>query len=123
MWLDFYMFLTLASGIALAVLGWQLCSIHIPHREDTHRLRTARAILAASYFILAIPAFCELFNGGEADRKIIAVFTIAVAAYQSLLFTVTLLTSTAVCYPPQSTDTSRNRNGCSCHVSVYGLDK
>lgn len=40
MWLDFYMFLTLASGIALAVLGWQLCSIHIPHREDTHRLRT-----------------------------------------------------------------------------------
>ena len=50
MWLDFYMFLTLASGIALAVLGWQLCSIHIPHREDTHRLRTARAILAASYF-------------------------------------------------------------------------
>ena len=39
-----------------------------------------------------IPAFCELFNGGEADRKIIAVFTIAVAAYQSLLFTVTLLT-------------------------------
>lgn len=51
MWLDFYMFLTLASGIALAVLGWQLCSIHIPHREDTHRLRTARAILAASYFI------------------------------------------------------------------------
>ena len=63
MWLDFYMFLTLASGIALAVLGWQLCSIHIPHREDTHRLRTARAILAASYFILAIPAFCELFNG------------------------------------------------------------
>ena len=92
MWLDFYMFLTLASGIALAVLGWQLCSIHIPHREDTHRLRTARAILAASYFILAIPAFCELFNGGEADRKIIAVSTIAVAAYQSLLFTVTLLT-------------------------------
>lgn len=92
MWLDFYMFLTLASGIALAVWGWQLCSIHIPHREDTHRLRTARAILAASYFILAIPAFCELFNGGEADRKIIAVFTIAVAAYQSLLFTVTLLT-------------------------------
>lgn len=50
MWLDFYMFLTLASGIALAVWGWQLCSIHIPHREDTHRLRTARAILAASYF-------------------------------------------------------------------------
>jgi fermentation-respiration switch protein FrsA (DUF1100 family) len=92
MWLDFYMFLTLASGIALAVWGWQLCSIHIPHREDTHRLRTARAILAASYFILAIPAFCELFNGGEADRKIIAVFTVAVAAYQSLLFTVTLLT-------------------------------
>ena len=96
MWLDFYMFLTLASGIALAVLGWQLCSIHIPHREDTHRLRTARAILAASYFILAIPAFCELFNGGEADRKIIAVFTIAVAAYLTVavaLFLFMALTS------------------------------
>lgn len=124
MWLDFYMFLTLASGIALAVLGWQLCSIHIPHREDTHRLRTARAILAASYFILAIPAFCELFNGGEADRKIIAVFTIAVAAYQSLLYRHTAdIYSTAVCYLPQSTDTSRNRNGCSCLISVYGFDK
>ena len=92
MWLDFYMFVTLAAGIALAVLGWQLCSIHIPRGEDTHRLRTARAILAASYFILAAPAFCELLNGGEADRKIIAVLTVATAACQSLLFTATLLT-------------------------------
>lgn len=92
MWLDFYMLVTLMSGVALTVLGWQLCSIHIPRKADMHRLRTARAILAASYFILAIPAFCELFNGGEADRKIIEAFTIATATYQSLLFTVTLLT-------------------------------
>lgn len=92
MWLDFYMFVTLAAGIALTVLGWQLCGIHIPRGEDTHRLRTARAILAASYFILAAPAFCELLNGGEADRKIIAVLTVATAACQSLLFTATLLT-------------------------------
>lgn len=91
MWLDFYMFLTLVSGVALTAFGWQLCGIHIPHKENTRKLRRARAVLTVSYFILAVPAFAELFNGGEADRKIIAVFTVAAAAYQSLLFTITLL--------------------------------
>lgn len=90
--IDIYMFITLISAIALTILGFQLCGVHIPRKEETSRLRTARVILAASYFILAVPAYAELFTGGQYNRKIVAVFTIATAAYQSLLFTATLLT-------------------------------
>ena len=90
--IDIYMFITLISAIALTILGLQLCAVHIPHKEETRRLRTARIILAASYFILTVPAYTELFTGGEYNRKVVAVFTIATAAYQSLLFTATLLT-------------------------------
>ncbi|WP_234367669.1 helix-turn-helix domain-containing protein [Parabacteroides pacaensis] len=90
--IDIYMFITLISAIALTILGFQLCGVHIPRKEETSRLRTARIILAASYFILAVPAYAELFTGGQYNRKIVAVFTIATAAYQSLLFTATLLT-------------------------------
>ncbi len=90
--IDIYMFITLISAIALTILGFQLCGVHIPRKEETRRLRTARVILAASYFILAVPAYAELFTGGEYNRKVVAVFTIATAAYQSLLFTATLLT-------------------------------
>lgn len=92
MQIDIYMFITLISAIALTILGFQLCGVHIPRKEETRRLRTARVILAASYFILAVPAYAELFTGGQYNRKIVAVFTIATAAYQSLLFTATLLT-------------------------------
>lgn len=94
MWLDFYMIATLISGIVLTILGYLLCGIHIPQREDTRKLRTARAILAASYFILSIPAYVEFLtkNNFETDQRIIAAFTLATAAYQSLLFTATLLT-------------------------------
>lgn len=90
--IDIYMFITQISAIALTILGFQLCGVHIPRKEETRRLRTARIILAASYFILAVPAYAELFTGGEYNRKVVAVFTIATAAYQSLLFTATLLT-------------------------------
>ena len=90
--IDIYMFITLISAIALTILGFQLCGVHIPRKEETRRLRTARVILAASYFILAVPAYAELFTGGEYNRKVVAVFTVATAAYQSLLFTATLLT-------------------------------
>ena len=92
MQIDIYMFITLISAIALTILGFQLCGVHIPRKGETRRLRTARVILAASYFILAVPAYAELFTGGQYNRKIVAVFTIATAAYQSLLFTATLLT-------------------------------
>lgn len=90
--IDIYMFITLISAIALTILGFQLCGVRIPRKKETCRLRTARVILAASYFILAVPAYAELFTGGEYNRKVVAVFTIATAAYQSLLFTATLLT-------------------------------
>ena len=62
MWLDFYMITTLISGIVLTILGYLLCGMHIPQRENTRKLRTARAILAASYFILSIPAYVEFLS-------------------------------------------------------------
>lgn len=89
--IDIYMLITLISAIALTILGFQLCGVHIPRKEDTCKLRMARIILAASYFILAVPSYAELFTGGEYNRKIAEVFTVATAAYQSLLFTATLL--------------------------------
>lgn len=90
--IDIYMFITLISAIALTILGFQLCGVHIPRKKETRRLRTARVILSASYFILAVPAYAELFTGGTYNRKIVAVFTVATATYQSLLFTATMLT-------------------------------
>lgn len=53
------MFITLISAIALTILGFQLCGVHIPRKEETHRLRMACVILAASYFILAVPAYAD----------------------------------------------------------------
>ncbi len=91
MQIDIYMFITLISAIALTILGFQLCGVHILRKEETCKLRMARIVLAASYFILAVPSYAELFTGGEYNRKIVEVFTIATAAYQSLLFTATLL--------------------------------
>ena len=92
MWVDPYMFVTLASGIALIAFAGQLCGIYIPYGEETSKLRIARAILAVSYLILSVPPFLELAAGGMPDKELIAIFTVAVAAFQSLLFTTTLLT-------------------------------
>ncbi|WP_036617954.1 hypothetical protein [Bacteroides caccae] len=57
--INIYMFITLISAIALTILGFQLCGVHIPRKEETHRLRMACVILAASYFILAVPAYAD----------------------------------------------------------------
>ena len=54
MWVDPYMFVTLASGIALIAFVGQLCGIYIPYGEETSKLRIARAILAVSYLILSV---------------------------------------------------------------------
>lgn len=56
MQLDVYILLTFVSAVALTLLEIQLWNIRIPRREDTHKLRTACAILTGSYFILAVPA-------------------------------------------------------------------
>lgn len=88
---DFYMLTTLSSAIALTVLGSHLCGVRISNKTDVGKLRKARIILAVSYFILALPAFAELVIGGVYESGVVAAFTVATAAFQSLLFTAVFL--------------------------------
>ena len=90
MWLNIYTLVTVVSAIILTAFGFQLCGVDISRKEETRKLRTSRAILTASYFILAGATIAELLVNREGDPKIIATLTIATAAYQSLLFTATL---------------------------------
>lgn len=90
MWLNIYTLVTVVSAIILTAFGFQLCGVDISRKKETRKLRTSRAILTASYFILAGATVAELLVNREGDPKIIATLTIATAAYQSLLFTATL---------------------------------
>ena len=90
MWLNIYTLVTIVSAIILTAFGFQLCGVDISRKKETRKLRTSRAILTASYFILAGATVAELLVNREGDPKIIATLTIATAAYQSLLFTATL---------------------------------
>ena len=92
MQLGLFLILSLTSAIALTLLGLQLWGIHIPRKEETCKLRTARAILSVAYLILAASAYTVFFCKTEHDPQTVAVVTIATAAFQSLLFTATLLT-------------------------------
>lgn len=90
MWLNIYTLVTVVSAIVLTAFGFQLCGVDISRKEETRKLRTSRAILTASYFILAGATVAELLVNRAGDPKLIAVLTITTAAYQSLLFTATL---------------------------------
>lgn len=90
MWLNIYTLVTVVSAIILTAFGFQLCGVDISRKEETRKLRTSRAILTASYFILAGATVAELLVNRAGDPKLIAALTIATAAYQSLLFTATL---------------------------------
>lgn len=87
-----YIILTFASAVAMTLLGYMLLGIRIRSEERMVKLRVARLILAISYFMLAVPAYLEYFCGTETDTRVIATLTLATAAFQSLLFTATLLT-------------------------------
>ena len=90
MWLNIYTLVTVVSAIILTAFGFQLCGVDISRKKETRKLRTSRAILTASYFILAGATIAELLVNREGDPKLIAALTLATAAYQSLLFTATL---------------------------------
>ena len=89
---NLYMLLTFMAAVVMLLLGCMLLGIRIPRREQTAKLRVARLCLALSYFILATPNFIEYFGGTDTDTRTIASFTLATAAFQSLLFTATMLT-------------------------------
>ena len=82
MWVDPYMFVTLASGIALIAFAGQLCGIYIPYGEETSKLRIARAILAVSYLILSVGTDSD-FHCRSGRFSIIAVHDNAVDAAES----------------------------------------
>lgn len=87
-----YIILTFVSAVAMTLLGSMLLGIRIRHSKEMAKLHVARVMLSISYFVLAVPAYLEYFCHTETDTRVIATFTLATAAFQSLLFTATLLT-------------------------------
>lgn len=86
-----YMMLNFATAVTMTLLGCILLGIHIQRKQEMKTLRIARLILALSYFVLAVPSYMEYFCCTKSDNWIIAVLTLSTAAFQSLLFTATLL--------------------------------
>lgn len=84
-----YIFLSFVSGVAVTTLGIVLCLVRIESNEDSRKIRMARLILAASYFILSVPDWLNMSGANDAGDKTAA--TIVSASIQSLLFTFTLI--------------------------------
>ncbi len=88
---NIYLLITFASAIALTVLGCVLSGISIPYIDGSGKIRSARAILAGAYFVLALSGYLKLFDTSEIDRLLLGSITISVAAYQALLITATIV--------------------------------
>lgn len=88
---NLYLLITFASAIALTVLGCILLGINIPYIDGSKKVRSARAILAGAYFVLALSGYLKLFDTSEVDRLFLGSITISVAAYQALLITATIV--------------------------------
>ena len=88
---NLYILIAFASAIALTVLGCILLGINIPYVDGSKKIRSARAILAGAYFVLALSGYLKLFDTSEIDRLFLGSITISVAAYQSLLITATIV--------------------------------
>ncbi len=88
--MDMYLLLSFASGVAITTLAFILLLVRIEPDEESRKIRFARAILAASYFLLAVPDWLNIY--GLNDSEDIAAATIVSASIQSLLFTFTLIT-------------------------------
>ena len=52
--MDMYLLLSFASGVAITTLAFILLLVRIEPDEESRKIRFARAILAASYFLLAV---------------------------------------------------------------------
>ncbi len=87
---DPYIFLSVFSGIVVTTLGIVLCLVRIEPGDDNVKIRTARVILAMSYFLLAVPDWLNMSGANDVSDKTAA--TIVSASIQSLLFTFTLVT-------------------------------
>ena len=88
--MDIYSSLSFVSGVAITTLAFILLLVRIEPDEESRKIRFARAILAASYFLLAVPDWLNIY--GLNDSEDIAAATIVSVSIQSLLFTFTLIT-------------------------------
>lgn len=88
---NIYLLIAFASAIALTVLGCVLSGISIPYIDGSGKIRSARAILAGAYFVLALSGYLKFFDTSEIDRLFLGSITISVAAYQALLITSTIV--------------------------------
>ena len=88
--MDMYLPLSFASGVVITTLAFISLLVRIEPDEESRKIRFARAILAASYFLLAVPDWLNVFGLNDSDD--IAAATIVSASIQSLLFTFTLIT-------------------------------
>ena len=78
------------SGIVVTTLGLVLCLVHIEPNEDNLKIRIARWIMVASYFLLSVPDWLNIYGANDSEDKTAA--TIVAASIQALLFTFTLIT-------------------------------
>lgn len=85
-----YIFLSFVSGIVVTTLGLVLCLVRIEPNEDNLKIRIARWILVASYFLLSVPDWLNIYGANDSEDKTAA--TIVAASIQALLFTFTLIT-------------------------------
>lgn len=84
-----YSELMLSAAIAITILAALLLSTHIPDDKRLVKLRAARKYLAISYFVLATLNLLSYITGYEPELD--RANTLAVAPYQALLMTMTLL--------------------------------
>jgi AraC-like DNA-binding protein len=86
--------LTFGSACVTLVLGFILLGIRIPKQEaGLSKLRKARVYLSGAYIVLAASGFLSYLMGIEAERdEILMAFTLFIASYQALLFTMTCIT-------------------------------
>lgn len=78
------------SGIVVTTLGLVLSLVRIEPNEDNLKIRVARWILVASYFLLSVPDWLNIYGANDSEDKTAA--TIVAASIQALLFTFTLIT-------------------------------
>lgn len=82
-----------AGACIVTLLGGLLLGVPIPVNDTRLRsFRTARLYLALSFFILGLLSLSSFFMPADSELKmLVSTFTLTVAYYQALLFTVTTI--------------------------------
>ena len=65
--MDMYLLLSFASGVAITTLAFILLLVRIEPDEESRKIRFARAILAASYFLLAVPDWLNIYRLNDSE--------------------------------------------------------